>query len=302
MDRHSLRPRTTHAKRLLLAALVAASASGCASQRVVQVAKSTTPAPVSSPTSVTNSDVDWQQVLSEPETASVQPVGYNDGVVIASPAVFAQPPQDDGKRSFGDFLQLDPPKEDGDNESKEGGEKDGDEPDAKEKGNDKNTEGKDSKDPESDEKEDSEDDEADRTAEPIATPSPDGQPVEYFVGTALARHPKILAARQRVAAATNVIPQAKALPDPTFNNTFWPLHDTAIQTAAGRVANQMSVNQKVPFPDKLKTKAVIASREVQIAQTEVDAIAREITESVRLAYYEVWFATRAIDILSLIHI
>ncbi|EMI44965.1 TolC family protein [Rhodopirellula sp. SWK7] len=297
MDRQLFRPGTTPAKRLLLAALVAASASGCASQRGVQVAKSTTPAAVSSPTSVVANDVDWQQVLSEPETGGVQPVGYNDGVVIASPAVFAQPPQEDGKRSFGDFLQLDPPKEDGDNESKEGGEKDADEPDVKEKGDDKNTEGKDSKDRESDKKQDSEDGEADRTAERIATPALNGQPVEYFVGTALARHPKILAARQRVAAATNVIPQAKALPDPTFNNTFWPLHDTAIQTAAGRVANQMSVNQKVPFPDKLKTKAVIASREVQIAQTEVDAIAREITESVRLAYYEVWFATRAIDII-----
>ncbi|MFG0264213.1 MAG: TolC family protein [Rhodopirellula sp. JB055] len=107
----------------------------------------------------------------------------------------------------------------------------------------------------------------------------------------------MLAARQRVAAASNVIPQAKALPDPTFNNTFWPFHDNALQTAGGRVGNQMSVNQKVPFPDKLKTKAIIASREVQIAQTEVDGIAREITESVRLAYYEVWFATRAIAII-----
>ncbi|MGB7343390.1 MAG: transporter, partial [Pirellulaceae bacterium] len=242
--------------------------SGCASERGVQVAKVTAPVAASTPTSVATSDVDWQQVLSEPETAVVQPVVFNDGVVIASPAVFAQPPQEDSKRSFGDFLQLDPPKGDESKGVKEDGEKDGDEPDLIEKGDeqdgrkdDKDTEGKDSKDRESDEKEGSEDGEADRTAERIATPALNGQPVEYFVGTALARHPKILAARQRVAAATNVIPQAKALPDPTFNNTFWPLHDTAIQTAAGRVANQMSVNQKVPFPDKLKTKAVIASRE-----------------------------------------
>lgn len=124
-----------------------------------------------------------------------------------------------------------------------------------------------------------------------------GQPAAYYVGIALAGHPKILAARQRVAAARQGIPQVEALPDPTFNNTFWPLHDNALQTAGGRVGNQMSVNQMVPFPDKLKTKAVIASREVQIAQTEVDTIAREITESVRLAYYEVWFANRAITII-----
>ncbi|WP_390895576.1 TolC family protein [Stieleria tagensis] len=238
-------PRTTHAKRLLLAALVAASTSGCASQRGVQVAEVTAPVSGSAPTSGANSDVDWQQFPIEPgETASIQRVGYNDGVVIASPAVLAQPPQEDGNQSFGDFLQLDPPR-------REDGE--------------------------------------------LGVGS--GQPVEYFVGTALARHPKILAARQRVAAATNVIPQAKALPDPTFNNTFWPLQDNAIQTAAGRVGNQVSINQMVPFPAKLKTKAAIANREVQIAQAEVDTIARQITESVRLAYYEVWFATRAITII-----
>ncbi|QDT05155.1 Outer membrane efflux protein [Rubripirellula lacrimiformis] len=295
MDRHSSRPGRTQAKRLLLAALVAASVSGCASERGVQVAKVTAPVAASTSSSVATSDFDWQQVLSEPETAVVQPVVYNDGVVIASPAVFAQPPQEDSKRSFGDFLQLDPPKkEDGEKGSQGGGEK-GDEPDLKDDRDDTKDKKTVNDKSETDKKE-SEDDSSQTPLLPDSQSS-SGQPVEYFVGTALARHPKILAARQRVAAATNVIPQANALPDPTFNNTFWPLHDNAIQTAAGRVANQMSVNQMVPFPDKLKTKAVIASREVQIAQTEVEAIAREITESVRLAYYEVWFATRAIDII-----
>ncbi|MCP4891379.1 MAG: TolC family protein, partial [Planctomycetaceae bacterium] len=199
-------------------------------------------------------------------------------------------PKEDGKRSFGDFLQLDPPKE-------EDGEK-GVEPDVKDKGDD-DTKGNETNNDDSERDENESKVETNNSQSPALSGSQPsyGQPVEFFVATALASHPKILAAKQRVAAATNVIPQAKALPDPTFNNTFWPLHDNAIQTAAGRVGNQMSVNQKVPFPDKLKTKAVIASREVQIAQAEVDAIAREITESVRLAYYEVWFATRAIEII-----
>ena len=297
MDRHSSRPGRTQARRLLLAALVAASVSGCASQRGVHVARVTTASAESNPTLVATSDVDWQQVLSEPETGAIQPAGYNDGLVIAAPAVFAQPPKEDGKRSFGDFLQLDPPKEDGEKSSQGDGEKEN-EPDVKDEGDDGTREKKTENDDSEKDKNESKDDTNNSPTPALSDSQPSyGQPVEYFVGTALARHPKILAAKQRVAAATNVIPQAKALPDPTFNNTFWPLHDNAIQTAAGRVANQMSVNQMVPFPDKLKTKAVIASREVQIAQTEVDAIAREITESVRLAYYEVWFATRAIDII-----
>ncbi|WP_231743966.1 TolC family protein [Stieleria neptunia] len=123
------------------------------------------------------------------------------------------------------------------------------------------------------------------------------QPIDYFIAQALAAHPSIQAARQRVQAELDRIPQVTALPDPQFNNTFWPLHDNSIQTASGRVANQMSLQQGVPFPDKLRTKGSIASREAQMAQAEVERIERQITESVRLAYYEVWYATRAIAII-----
>jgi cobalt-zinc-cadmium efflux system outer membrane protein len=122
-------------------------------------------------------------------------------------------------------------------------------------------------------------------------------PVDYFVRLALAQHPSIQAARRRVSAEINRIPQVRALPDPKFNNTFWPVQDQSLQTAAGRVGNQMSLSQAIPWPEKLRTKAAIVNQEVQIAQAEVDRIEREITESVRLAYYEVWFATRAAAII-----
>ena len=308
MDWQLRTPDKKHAKRLLLAAMVVATVSGCASGRGVSLTKTSPampnasavaaqPTQDSSPEPNPMSDVDWSQVIAQPSSTPVQAVGYNDGVFVASPAVFAQPPKEQSDRSFGDFLQLDPPRDD--DKDAMPPEVEADELDVDEK--DADDDAKDGK----DDADDTSDDDSAATgesdeegqAETIATPLSTGQPVEYFVGTALARHPKILAARQRVSAATNVIPQAKALPDPTFNNTFWPLHGNALQTAGGRVGNQMSVNQMVPFPDKLKTKAVIASREVQMAQTEVDAIAREITESVRLAYYEVWFATRAISII-----
>ena len=82
-----------------------------------------------------------------------------------------------------------------------------------------------------------------------------------------------------------------------FNNTFWPIHDHAIQTAAGRVGNQMSLSQSIPWPEKLRTKAAIVSQEVQVARAEVEQIERQVTESVRLAYYEVWYAMRAIEII-----
>ncbi len=122
------------------------------------------------------------------------------------------------------------------------------------------------------------------------------QPAEYFVSIALAGHHQIRAARQRVAAATNVAPQVRSLPDPTFNNTIWPSNKDDLQTAGGRVSHQFNLTQGVPWPQKLQTRAAIADREVQMAQAELARIQREVVESVRLAYYEVWFATRAVAI------
>ncbi|TWT97200.1 TolC family protein [Neorhodopirellula pilleata] len=293
MDRRN----TKHAKRLLLAAMVATTVSGCATGRGFSLTKSTPSASDATPVAaqpfrssaatpdVVN-DVDWNHVKSSQSSLAVQPAGFNDEALATSPAAFAQAPSGSSNGSVSDLLQLDSPKGSDELGVGSGEKKDGDDTETE---NDS-----DAKDEINASRNSS------TAADNPSIPAPDtsaGQSVDFFVSSALARHPKILAARQRVAAASNVIPQAKALPDPTFNNTFWPLHDNALQTAGGRVGNQMSVNQMVPFPDKLKTKAVIASREVQIAQTEVDMIEREITESVRLAYYEVWFATRAITII-----
>ncbi len=120
---------------------------------------------------------------------------------------------------------------------------------------------------------------------------------EHYVTIALSSHPRIRAARQKVSAAINRVPQQIALPDPMFSNTFWPFHDQAIQTAAGRVGNQMSISQGVPWPKKLRARAAVASKEIQIAKAEVATVERQIAESVRLAYYELWFASRASEIV-----
>ncbi len=191
----------------------------------------------------------------------IQTVGYNEGLAIDAPELVAL--QDDGD---------DETTQDGDEKPTNGNGKP------------------------------SEDDAAsDEPFEPLALKSAamagTQQSVDYFVQLALGGHPKIQAARQRVGAANNVIPQATALPDPMFNNTFWPSRDQSLQTAGGRMAHQMSLQQGVPWPEKLRTKGAIASQEVQMAQAEVDRIEREITEAVRLSYFEVWYATRAIAII-----
>ncbi|MDX1930627.1 MAG: TolC family protein [Pirellulaceae bacterium] len=121
--------------------------------------------------------------------------------------------------------------------------------------------------------------------------------VESLIAQATAVHPKLQAARSRVAAAQNRIPQASALPDPTAETMFWPIAKNAQQLASGRMTNQLALSQTVPWPDKLRTQAEVAIREVGMAQAEMREIEREIIESVKLAYYEIWFSSNALRIV-----
>ncbi|QDV82292.1 hypothetical protein [Stieleria magnilauensis] len=70
--------------------------------------------------------------------------------------------------------------------------------------------------------------------------------LDSLIANALATHPSIAAARQKVAAAQHRVPQATALEDPMLGNTFWPIHDQALQTAGGRVGHQFALTQKLP--------------------------------------------------------
>jgi outer membrane protein, heavy metal efflux system len=132
-------------------------------------------------------------------------------------------------------------------------------------------------------------------------PSPDlstqvPKPVEHYVQLALANHPRIRAAQARVAAASQRVPQARALEDPVLVNTFWPIPDAALQTADGRAVNDLRLSQELPWPGKRSTRAAVADRETRIAATQLSQTRLEIEEAVHLAYYELWFADRAMAI------
>lgn len=122
--------------------------------------------------------------------------------------------------------------------------------------------------------------------------------LDPLIAEALAGHPSVLAARQRVAAAQSRIPQVTALPDPSFQNTFWPIQDHALQTAGGRVGNQMGVNQRVPWPQKLATQGAIADDEVRIARAELQTVRRDVREELVLAYVQWWLADELIQIVT----
>ncbi|QEG35786.1 TolC family protein [Bythopirellula goksoeyrii] len=118
-----------------------------------------------------------------------------------------------------------------------------------------------------------------------------------IIAAAIDSHPSIIAARQRVAAAANRIPQARALPDPVLANSLWPVREQSPQTASGRISSQLSLKQGVPWPGKLYTQEAIASHELVMAEAELANSVQEIKEAVQLAYYELWLYEEATSIV-----
>ena len=260
-------------RRVLLGILTAISAGGCATTRNISESeypqKPIVPrSSIASTTLLSGNQIQSGPAARDAVSPTVQTVGYNDGLVLAAPV-------------SGNFQE----EQGGLSEAVDGGEQATDRRNQADTAEDIST--GDASTPESD----------NPTVVNSASASGTQHPVDYFVSVAMFGHPKLRAARERVAAASNVAPQVSSLPDPMFNNTFWPIQNQALQTAGGRVGHQFGLSQGVPWPEKLRTKAAIANREVQMAQAELERIEREITEAVRLAYYEVWFNTRAIEII-----
>ncbi|HID74417.1 MAG TPA: TolC family protein, partial [Planctomycetaceae bacterium] len=132
---------------------------------------------------------------------------------------------------------------------------------------------------------------------PAAVPPPGvltgPQPVEAYIALALAQNPDIQAARKRVDALANRVPQAASLNDPMFGVTVFP---APIQTAAGQQDVALTASQQLPWPGKLRRRAEAAEAETDVARAQLAAVELEVIEQVKRAYYELYFIDRAIEI------
>lgn len=123
-------------------------------------------------------------------------------------------------------------------------------------------------------------------------------PVDFYVGIALDRNPEILAARRAVAADGQVIPQVTSLDDPMLSNTIWPTSEHSPQTAMGRMPYALMISQPIPWYGKLQVRGEVAEQDVQMALARLAEAELKVVEDVRLAYFELYFNQRAIEITS----
>ena len=127
---------------------------------------------------------------------------------------------------------------------------------------------------------------------------PDASPIVLklapLIKEALHRNPELAAARGQVKAMKERVPQARTLDDPEVKIQLWNTPETLDLTRTQRTIYGLA--QRFPFPGVLSQQEHIAAREAEQATHSLAAKEREITSAVKLAYYELFYAHKAIEI------
>ena len=116
--------------------------------------------------------------------------------------------------------------------------------------------------------------------------------LDQMVAFAVQHHPAVAQAKARVRRMLEMVPQARALPDPKIRFSAGSM----AETAAGRVDWMTAVEQALPYPGKLRKMAAAASKEAEAAAMELESLRIMIAAQVRTAYWDYFLAAMATEI------
>jgi cobalt-zinc-cadmium efflux system outer membrane protein len=121
--------------------------------------------------------------------------------------------------------------------------------------------------------------------------------LQGLVAIALVRNPAIKSAAERFQAQRARVPQARSLPDPTISGGWiGKIVPFEVQKAFPPSSRGLSVQQRLPFPGKLKLSGQIADREAEAVGWDAEATRRQVISEVKIAYYDYFYDTKAIEI------
>ncbi|RMH63357.1 MAG: TolC family protein [Calditrichaeota bacterium] len=120
---------------------------------------------------------------------------------------------------------------------------------------------------------------------------------DVLVEEALARNPRLQELKQKWAADEAVIPRAGALPDPimSLNLLNLPVESLAFNQEP-MTGKQIAVKQTFPFWGKLDTRQTIAEKGAEASRAMYQEACNRLIQDVRVAWLDIAFADRALDI------
>ncbi|RMG55023.1 MAG: TolC family protein [Acidobacteria bacterium] len=128
-------------------------------------------------------------------------------------------------------------------------------------------------------------------AEPVVS-------LDELIREALANNPQIQAARRMVDAKRFQIQPARTLPDPVIGfQTMGNLIPPTLQSGDPSSARTISITQPIPFPGKLALKGKMAAMAADAERWQYEQVRREVIAQVKTTYYQLYYVTKAIDIV-----
>ncbi len=115
-----------------------------------------------------------------------------------------------------------------------------------------------------------------------------------LVQEAIHNNPEIQAAREQAQVLHERVPQARTLDDPELKIQLWNTPESLDVTRTETTI--YGVAQKFPILGLLSQKETVATHEAGQAEQRLVAKVREITAAVKAAYYELFYAHKAIEI------
>lgn len=140
-------------------------------------------------------------------------------------------------------------------------------------------------------------------AKPDETPPSSAFPtvtseIDHWIGQALARNRKVMAARANVRAVAHRIPQAKSLTDPLFEAVIWPSSRNGPQyQLMGYGPLNLTVSQQFPWCGTLRLRGMAAQQELRQALLELAIAELDVISGVKQAAASLWLAGKADEIL-----
>lgn len=118
-----------------------------------------------------------------------------------------------------------------------------------------------------------------------------------LINEALKSNPQIISAQKKWEAYRERIPQAGALPDPTFSFGLMNLPVNSFDfDQEPMTGKKLSLMQMIPFPGKLGLKEKIATEEYRSVGQHYEDIKNNIIKGVKFAYYDLFFIDKSIEI------
>jgi outer membrane protein TolC len=121
--------------------------------------------------------------------------------------------------------------------------------------------------------------------------------LDDLIDVALAQNPSIKSAAEKYQAQQARVPQARSLPDPTFSGGWMGnIRPFSVQQNDPSSYRGLTVAEDFPYPGKLKLRGQIADRDSEAARWDYEQARRQVASDVKVAYYEYFYYTKAIEI------